>query len=377
MAHLSFKKRASNVFLMQRASFLAPIYKISKKRLVEIDILRATAILLILLARIPQSIVSYNSSFSQTSTLLAQLASFIGLSIFFFVSGYSLYLNNKTIGNLKAAINFYKKRFLRIYPLYWAFVTGYVIFYKPSFEQALIFFTGFEAFFYPILIRNTIFHFLSAIIVFYLLFPLIVHFNDYSKMLVISAIPLLAFAVLLQFNVSDPILLDYYSVFVGGIIAAKANAINIMREKSPNLQRFALTMILFVAPLSLLMWGRNYFNSATLLAFLNGFYSIPVVLVMSYWAVVYVRNFNTKFSPVFTFAAISTLGAYFIYDPFFKILGNTLYLRFNVTGAAASGVLVASIPLIIVIGYVLQFAADVLVNSALLHFHRFRAKSGK
>jgi peptidoglycan/LPS O-acetylase OafA/YrhL len=347
----------------------------SQKRGFEIDILRATAILLIVLAMIPQQVVSYTSPFSLTSDFVP-LTSFAGLSIFFFVSGYSLYFNNKTVNNVKDAFNFYKKRFFRIYPLYWVFVAGLVIFNRLSLAQTLIYITGLEAFFYPIFISTVVFHFVSTIIVFYLLFPLIVHFDDYDKMLIVSVIPLLFFAIILHFNVSDTLLLGYYSVFVGGIIAAKANLCGAMREVKFNTRMLALTIFFFVAPLSLLMWERNYFNSTVLLAFLNGLCSIPVVLVMLYWAVVYVGIFNTKFRAIFTFVAFSTFGVYFIYEPFFKILGNSLYVRFSMTGAAASTVLLVFIPLLVMIGYLLQLLTNELVNSALLRFRRSAPESG-
>jgi hypothetical protein len=256
-------------------------------------------------------------------------------------------------------------------------VVGLWIVNKPSFTQMLIYITGLEALFYPILISTSVFHFLSVLIIFYLLFPFIARFDNYKKMLIVSVVPLLFFAFLLQLNVSDTMLLGFFSVFVGGIIAAKADLHNKMRQMKFNKWMLLLTIPLLIAPLSLLVWENNHFNSVTLTTFLNSLCEIPVVLVILYWAVVYVQVFHTKFRTFFTFVAFSTFGVYFIFEPFFRMLGNTLYVRYNLTGAAAATVLVTSIPLLVMAGYLLQLLTNVLVNSGLLHLHRFRAYIGK
>ncbi len=374
LANILIARQVSSKLAALRKSFGAPLYSISKKRIIEIDILRAAAILLIVLVLAPQRVV-FNASapISNTVVLLISLTKIVGLSIFFFISGFSLYLNNKTIRNSKDILSFYKKRVLRIYPLYWVFVVGLLIVNEPSFTQMLIYITGLEALFYPILISSAIFHFLSVLIIFYLLFPFIVRFDNYTKMLVVSVAPLLFFAFLLQLNVSDTMLLGFFSVFVGGIIAAKADLHNKMRQMKFNEWMLLLTVPLLVASLSLLIWVNNHVNSATLAIFLNSLCEIPAVLVILYWAVVYVQVFNTKFRTFFTFVAFSTFGVYFLFEPFFRILGNTLYVRCNITGAAATTILVASIPLLVMAGYLLQLLTNVLVNSGLLHLRRFLA----
>lgn len=376
LANVVIERQVNSKLAALRASFGAPPNSISKKRIIEIDILRATAILLVVLAMAPQRVVfDASAPLSNTVTLLISLTKIVGLSIFFFVSGFSLYLNNKTISNSKDALFFYKKRVLRIYPLYWVFVVGLWIVNKPPFPQMLIYITGLEALFYPILTSTSVFHFLSVLVIFYLLFPFIVRFGDYRKMLVVSVAPLLFFSFLLQLNVSEPMLLGFFSVFVGGIIAAKADLHNKMRQMKFNGWMLLLTIPLLVAPLSLLIWENNHFNSVALRMFLDSLCEIPVVLVILYWAVVYVQVFNTKFRTLFTFVAFSTFGVYFLFEPFFRMLGNTLYVQYNVTDAAAVAVLVASIPLLVMAGYLLQLLTNVLVNSGLLYLRRFLAGS--
>ncbi|WP_369799553.1 acyltransferase family protein [Methanosarcina sp. Kolksee] len=44
----------------------------------------------------------------------------IGLSLFIFINGYLIHYNNSKISSIKDVLLFYKKRILRIFPLYWA-----------------------------------------------------------------------------------------------------------------------------------------------------------------------------------------------------------------------------------------------------------------
>jgi peptidoglycan/LPS O-acetylase OafA/YrhL len=283
-------------------------------------------------------------------------------------------LNNKTIRNLKDARGFYKKRVLRIYPLYLFFVLAFVIIDKPPLSEIPIYIVGLQALFYPIYVSTFAqYHFLSAIIIFYLLFPVIVFFDDYKKMLIVSLITLLFFATIYQFNVSDYLLLGYFAVFVAGIVAAKANLYNKIRRMKVDKRTLVLSIFLVGAFLTLLLWGRAHVNSAVLGDFLNSLSGIPVTVIMLYWAVVYVKIFNTKFRAFFSFLAFSTFGVVFIFEPFFRALGNAIFVRFNITGVPAFTVLVAFIPLVVVTGYLLQLITNVLVNAAVFHFHRLRA----
>jgi peptidoglycan/LPS O-acetylase OafA/YrhL len=80
----------------------------------EIDAMRALAIIMIVFCHLHffVDLGMYNSSLIAVSSYI----SWIGLGIFFFISGFGLYNRNKSINNLAG---FYKRRFLRIYPLYW------------------------------------------------------------------------------------------------------------------------------------------------------------------------------------------------------------------------------------------------------------------
>jgi peptidoglycan/LPS O-acetylase OafA/YrhL len=342
-----------------RRTLFAPVKAISKKRILEIDLLRAAAILLIVLYHVPQSTMA-DVSYTVSSFPL-ELVGFLGVSIFFFVSGFSLYISNRTISNRDDVLSFYKKRMVRIYPLYWVFVVGILILYRPSYVESVIYVVGGQALFYPIVITSDIYHFVSVILVFYLLFPLLVFFNDYKKLIIVSIIPFVFFATMQLIGVSDAMFLRYYGVFVAGIIAGKTDVYGKMRQAKFE-RYFVFTLPVVGALLFLWLISAERVNSLILWAFLSNLFGIVIACFILYWASIYVKASRTKRYAFFTFIAFSTYGVYFLNTPFFNLLRKTLLLRFDIAGTAATAILVALIPLIVIAGYLLQFATNKIAS---------------
>lgn len=309
-----------------------------------------------------QSIFSDSPTMSSQMMALPEVLGVVGMSIFFFVSGFSLFLNHKTINNRRDAFHFYKKRAVRIYPLYWLFLIGLLIVYRPSFSETLIYIVGLQAFFFPVFVSAPIYHFISVILIFYLLFPFIVYFEDFKKMLIMSLIPLLFLAMIkLQYGLSDEMFLGYYGLFVGGIIAGKWDVYNKLRRTKVK-QYFLFTIPLVVALLSLWIITERYVKFFMLNEFLNNLFGISIVLIVFFWAICYVKVFNTKFFAFFTFVAFSTYGVFFLNMPFFVRLSNILNIRFDMTTSATALILAAFIPFLVIAGYLLQFIANEIVD---------------
>jgi len=79
------------------------------KRLFIFDFLRLLAILLVVLSHVIRV---------ESLDVVRSYLGIIGLGIFFFVSGYLLTANEKQL-SIHNIIPYLKKRFVRIYPLYW------------------------------------------------------------------------------------------------------------------------------------------------------------------------------------------------------------------------------------------------------------------
>jgi peptidoglycan/LPS O-acetylase OafA/YrhL len=323
--------------------------------------LRTAAILLLVLYHVPGTTAA-DVRVAVMSNYPLELVGFTGVCIFFFVSGLSLSLSNKTIRNRSDVLHFFKKRMVRIYPLYWVFVAIILISYGPSLADSVVYIVGWQALLYPIFITTDIYHFVSVLLIFYMLFPLLAFSNDLKKLLIVSLIPLLFFAAIqLLWGLSDTMFLRYYGLFVGGIVAGRVDAYNKMR-RAISKQFFLFTIFAFGAVLSVLFLAERYYDTIGLGAVLSNVLGVLIVLITLYWAACYVMASRAKFYAFFTFVAFSTYGIYFINTPFFLRVSDTLQFRFGIGGTATTVILIALIPLIVIAGYLLQLITNEVTN---------------
>ena len=354
---MGFAERIGTAFEARALSLFAPLKTVSRKRILEIDILRTAAILLLVLYHIPGT--TADVPVTVVSNYPLELVGFTGVCIFFFVSGLSLELSNKIIRNRSDVLYFFKKRILRIYPLYWVFVAGILIFYRLSLVDSAIYIVGWQALFYPIFIATDVYHFVSVLLIFYLLFPLLAFSNDLKKLLIVALIPFFFFAAIqLRWGLSDDMFLRYYGLFVAGIVAGKADLYNKMRRVISK-RFFLFTMPAFGAVLSVwLILAERYYSTVVLWAVFSYVLGALIVLVTLYWAACYAMASRNKFYAFFIFVAFSTYGIYFINTPFFVRVSQTLQFRFGIVGTATSAVLIAFIPFVVIAGYLVQFITN-------------------
>ena len=323
--------------------------------------MRTAAILLLVLYHVPGSTAA-DVPTTVVSNYPLELVGFTGVCIFFFVSGLSLSISNKILDR-GDVVSFFKKRITRIYPLYWVFVAAILILYRPSLSSSAIYIVGWQALFYPIFIPTDIYHFVSVILIFYLLFPLLAFSNDLRKLLIVALIPFLFFAAIqLLWGLSDPMFLRYYGLFVAGIIAGNADIHNKIRQINSK-QFFVFTMPAFGALLSIwLILAQRYFDTIIFAAVLSSLLGVLIVLITLYWAAFYVKASRAKFYAFFTFIAFSTYAIYFINTPFFLRVSQTLQFRFNIGGTTTMVILIALIPFVVIAGYLLQFIVNELTS---------------
>ena len=103
-----------------------------KNKIIAFDFLRALAIIMI----IPAHLSNYLFSSYGKLMLYAFDPYFanMGLGLFIFMSGYLLYYNNHSIRSLEDVFDFYKKRLLRIFPLYWAALAVLYWYFRICFQ---------------------------------------------------------------------------------------------------------------------------------------------------------------------------------------------------------------------------------------------------
>ncbi len=192
----------------------------------EVDILKATAILLIVFGHIDNNVSSYDLVGS-----LGYYNGTIGLSIFFFISGFLLSQTDSVITSLRDFKKFYKKKFIRIYPLYWAALgslvvifgflnisPGHVSPYNFSLDNMLLHLSGLQGIFPWNEIQSM--WFVGVIVLFYLLYPVIAYVpKNLSGTLVVSS-GIFVFLLILHvfFGLIHEGALEYYPLFVSGIL---------------------------------------------------------------------------------------------------------------------------------------------------------------
>ncbi|MHA2269768.1 MAG: acyltransferase family protein [Promethearchaeota archaeon] len=115
----------------------------SNQKLPEIDMLRIISILIVvILIHLPLS-YAYNFylDLDQFGVFLVNnVGIFVSMGSFVFVSGFGLYLNpkNRNLNSSNKILTFLKKRFLRIFPLYWIAIILFLIFWTP-YADALVY----------------------------------------------------------------------------------------------------------------------------------------------------------------------------------------------------------------------------------------------
>ena len=162
------------------------------------------------------------------------------------MSGFVIYRNN-TIRDRKSTITFFRKRVLRIYPLYWValvilffastrgvisnqaitnhtIVNNTITNYNLSPSTIVINIVGAQGIASPRFVApNLVLWFIGIILLFYLLYPLIAYFSYSVNYMVFAIVGSLAIFVLLHafLGLVDFRFFVFYGTFVAGILSSK------------------------------------------------------------------------------------------------------------------------------------------------------------
>jgi peptidoglycan/LPS O-acetylase OafA/YrhL len=225
----------------------------SKTRLFEFDALRALAIVLIVLSHLNAYVT--DPAFVQMFRVINYgFPLFLfGLSLFFFVSGFTLYYNSAVVSNRKDAMGFLKKRVVRIYPLYWgAIATFFVLGIGdwPNRSSVIIQICGAQGLLAPRFMESVTLWFIGVILLYYLLYIVFAGLSYNSKYMFSAILGFLFFFAILRaaFNIVDFRFFLYYGIFIAGIIACKYNLLYARDAKSSS--TIAATLLFFIALLA-------------------------------------------------------------------------------------------------------------------------------
>jgi peptidoglycan/LPS O-acetylase OafA/YrhL len=343
-----------------------------KKRLPEIDILKSLAIFSILMAHMHIYIVNidlikiYDSYF----------ASF-GLSIFFFVSGYTLAYSD--IVSKSSLFTFYKKRVYRIFPLYWASLlslvilfevlklnAGNVVPYQIDFINFLVHFLALQVFFPDYQIQSM--WFIGTILLYYFLYSIFISSSKkllYS--LIYSLLIILPLALLhLLFNLVSINVFLYYGIFLCGVFSNKLNLFN--GNIFPNIFSFfnsfkhSKYQILCMSIFSFLaLFGFFKFDSRTASVFAYIIYKnllMLALILITYRGLKLVVSLSADKICIFSYISYSSYCVYLFHHQIFSMLRYCLGNCFN--GYVFDlFFLFTGFPLVFFLGYQIQKSFDV------------------
>lgn len=211
-----------------------------KNKIIAFDFLRSLAIFMI----IPAHLSNFLYSTSGKLALYAFDPYFanMGLGLFIFMSGYLIYYNNHSINSLENVFDFYKKRLLRIYPLYWAALVVFILvffIFAPWLDSGFVFPNSENVFtFYNVLVHllglqillapayatpMLTLYFVGLIVIFYAIYPFIIMYSKSTKSLLISSFIVYAgfFLISRTFNIIDHRFFLFFLVFMFGIITCR------------------------------------------------------------------------------------------------------------------------------------------------------------
>lgn len=198
---------------------------VDENRINSFDFLRALAISYIVIIRHMDDYAS-NGFGGIVNTILT----YIFLGIFVYLSGYLLTSRYSVLNNRTDIIRFFRKRFIRIYPLYFLTLFLFLFFHlmKPeTFLASLIFLNLFLG------KSGLTIWFVSMICLYYCMFPLFVYRYSNIKAIAIATLVFLCLSIMINlYDTVDKRLLLFLPLFLFGIISYRNNLLDKMLKKT-------------------------------------------------------------------------------------------------------------------------------------------------
>ena len=337
-----------------------------------------------------------------TGFFLHTLGIDIALGSFTFLSGFGLYVqkSNREINSSEKLFAFLRKRFLRIYPLYWIALILFFIFFDFYWGMNVVYlvahFLGLQMIVAPSFSSPIwTLWFIGIIVIYYLIFILLSYLGSIRKIIPGSLI-ILAFFLFLHFNFNlvEYRFFVYYPTFILGIITAEiyiSPYLSKTKENITNIHHLIPLIIIIcsviigwilytsLARLTYLTYLRTYrtqFLGSIVNQQLTVFEFVTIILLTDYVILAFIvfilAIFNLSIrvstlvidkmhiSRALFLVSYSTYAVYLFHRPFL-ISFNTLMLAvFSIDMLEKSNFYLTSIsiPLLFILAFLIQKLAD-------------------
>jgi peptidoglycan/LPS O-acetylase OafA/YrhL len=358
------------------------------------DILRALAILLIVFSHLPELLAFDSnpviSTFKGFAVLFMNFFAALGLALFFFVSGFVIHRNNANTATRTEVIKFFKKRILRIFPLYWiALGVYFLIFgilplktafvtYNPlannlidylstsySITDIAIYVVGLQG-----VLAGLITHpmpglwFIGVVLVYYLIYPFINIFSLNKRKFIGISVILFALLVIVQHftYLIDYRLFVYYGAFVGGIFTSNYDILS-ARKFIRSKQSIFKNAVGATCALAISAIGIAYvFNPTSTFSFSSVVWLVAqnvsrfvFALLLCYVVRLYIIASKKVSYPLLFSISFESYAVYLFHGPLLIVLGVVLIGVFHLTGLQIDTVLILlGVPSVFVVLYFVQ-----------------------
>lgn len=362
------------------------------QRLIELDVLRVVAILFIVF----DHEVDVGSLIPEFKVFPIW---FFGLSLFFFISGYVIQRNYPLIDSRNKAMDFLKKRALRIYPLYWlalAVFFGLEIVSRGTFfhslheyapqtiSTAIIEIPAAQGLLAPRFLPEATLAlwFVGVILLYYLVYLIIAAFSSDAKQMALTVLGVFVFFVILRITLGiiDFRFFAYYGLFVGGVVASKYNILYGIDVKRLH---GGLVVLLFVISTVALVVFRQFAPTSSnvgdvILTIINAqvtnFSSFTVIVIVFYAALALIfmfASFNIARLVVPSLSkegvklvlalSFSSYAVYLFHEPFYFIFHAGVDRITHLSAITDNIVFLVGLPLLFLLCYFIQSTENNLV----------------
>lgn len=370
-----------------------------RERLIEIDILRTIAILIIVFVHLPLyafDVFNYLGSLSVFRYPIVHIA----LGLFFFISGFGMHLNKRPMNTLSDVRFYFKRRFTRIFPLYWvAFGTFLIGFFLKnelslSFCDIIIHLFGLQIIF-PYLCGGVgpvdTLWFIGLILTYYVLYAVITFFAKDTKRVI--KISFILFLIFILFFSGDDRFFYYYFTFIGGIIASEIKIFYPGKYNRPLIYLLLISgMILVISSFFYLELSSDGSYDPNVefydehpkidkllvkisfiqeikfkLLFLGFLANLSLMMLSAIFIVFWLVKFCAKFIEekerrIFSLFAISSYSIYLFHRPFLYVFKRIVEPLFQDTMMYYLSVVLIGLPTLFIISYFIQVASNKILK---------------
>lgn len=240
------------------------------------------------------------------------------LTSFFFISGYLFGMNSK-FQTGKDILSFYKKRLLRIIPLFAFAIVLFFLCGLISFAEAIKTLLGISAFCLP---HTKTLWFMNVIIIYYLITPILMYKNRKDFFVVIAGLFCLSFFLMFAAKVKIDIrILLYFPAYCIGLFWHHFQT-ELFISKSKVRYCISLVSLLLFSAMYVYLLNAGYHTYTKI--------SLPLLLIIAFeaitWNVFFIQGCTlfSKHTKIFLFLSYSSFAIYLFHRPFFHLVGSFL-----------------------------------------------------